>query len=58
MVAMKSKMATKEILDQHYADLVKKPFFPALRDYLLSGPVVCMCWEGKEAGEYRALVQY
>ena len=55
MVAMKTRMATPEILDEHYKDLVKKPFFPKLREYLLSGPVVCMCWEGKEAGKFCAL---
>jgi hypothetical protein len=51
MVAIKTRMATQEILDEHYKDLVKKPFFPKLREYLLSGPVVSMCWEGKEAGK-------
>jgi Nucleoside diphosphate kinase len=55
LVAMKTRMATKEILDEHYKDLVKKPFFPKLREYLLSGPVVSMCWEGKEAGTYMVL---
>mmetsp|Transcript_2039 Transcript_2039/g.3127 ORF Transcript_2039/g.3127 Transcript_2039/m.3127 type:complete len:195 (-) Transcript_2039:106-690(-) len=49
MVAMKTKQATAELLDEHYEDLVEKPFFPALREYMLSGPVVCMVWEGKEA---------
>jgi hypothetical protein len=39
---MKTKMATKEILDQHYCDLVEKGFFPKMRDYMMSGPVVCM----------------
>ena len=48
-MALKSRMASAEILDQHYEDLVKKPFFPGLRDYMLSGPVVSMVWEGKEA---------
>ena len=47
--ALKTKMATKELLETHYGDLVEKPFFPKLRDYMLSGPVVCMVWEGKEA---------
>ncbi|KAL7520522.1 hypothetical protein ACHAWX_005243 [Stephanocyclus meneghinianus] len=47
--AMKTKMASKELLDQHYKDLVEKPFFPKLREYMMSGPVVCMVWEGKEA---------
>merc|ERR1712071_25812 len=49
LAAMKTKMATKELLETHYKDLVEKPFFPGLRDYMMSGPVVCMVWEGKEA---------
>lgn len=49
LVAMKTKQADTELLEKHYKDLVKKPFFPRLRDYMLSGPVVCMVWEGKEA---------
>ncbi len=32
---------------KHYADLASKPFFPALVDYICSGPVVAMVWEGK-----------
>ena len=31
---------------RHYADLVDKPFFPGLREYMCSGPVTCMVWEG------------
>ena len=46
---MKTKQASKELLEQHYKDLVAKPFFLKLRGYMLSGPVVCMIWEGKEA---------
>ena len=49
LAAMKTKQASKELLEEHYKDLVEKPFFPKLRDYMLSGPVVCMVWEGKEA---------
>ena len=48
LAAIKSKMASKELLEQHYKDLVSKPFFPKMRDYMLSGPVVCMVWEGKD----------
>jgi nucleoside-diphosphate kinase len=32
---MKTKQATKELLDEHYQDLVEKPFFPKMRDYML-----------------------
>ncbi|WMV35477.1 hypothetical protein MTR67_028862 [Solanum verrucosum] len=31
---------------EHYKDLQSKPFFPKLIDYITSGPVVCMGWEG------------
>lgn len=35
LCAMKTKQATKELLEEHYKDLVEKPFFPKLRDYML-----------------------
>ncbi|XP_022738790.1 nucleoside diphosphate kinase 2, chloroplastic-like isoform X2 [Durio zibethinus] len=31
---------------EHYKDLKAKPFYPKLIDYITSGPVVCMAWEG------------
>ncbi|KAK3248050.1 Nucleoside diphosphate kinase II, chloroplastic [Cymbomonas tetramitiformis] len=36
----------KELAETHYGDLSEKPFFPDLVDYIVSGPVVCMVWEG------------
>ena len=38
--------ASVEHLEEHYADLKKKPFFPGLVKYMASGPVVPMVWEG------------
>lgn len=38
-MALKTRTATKELLKEHYNELVDKPFFPKLRDYMLSGPV-------------------
>ena len=36
-----------DIAEEHYKDLSSKPFFPALVEYILSGPVVCMVgWVG------------
>jgi nucleoside-diphosphate kinase len=40
LLAMKTKMASAELLQQHYKDLVSKPFFPKLQQYMMSGPVV------------------
>merc|ERR1739847_251947 len=49
LVAMKLMQASTELLENHYADLSKKPFFPGLVEYMSSGPVVAMVWEGKGA---------
>merc|ERR1712001_693221 len=46
LVAMKFMQASKEHLEEHYADLKKKPFFKGLVEYMASGPVVPMVWEG------------
>ena len=31
------------------ADLAGKPFFPGLIEYMLSGPICAMVWEGRDA---------
>jgi len=37
----------RSFAEKHYADLSAKPFFQGLVDYIISGPVVAMVWEGK-----------
>merc|ERR1712168_1531036 len=49
LVAMKFMQASTELLENHYADLSKKPFLPGLVKYMASGPVVAMVWEGLNA---------
>ncbi len=49
LVAMKMQQASKEQMEAHYADLKEKKFFPGLVAYMISAPVVCMVWEGKDA---------
>ena len=46
---MKMTTASKNLLEMHFADLSSKPFFPKLVEFMLSGPVVAMVWEGKGA---------
>ena len=46
MVAIKVCQPGKEHLQKHYADLSKKPFFNDLVDYMNSGPICAMVWEG------------
>ncbi|KAI9292250.1 NDK-domain-containing protein [Neoconidiobolus thromboides FSU 785] len=48
LVALKVTVPSKELANQHYADLSSKPFFNGLVDYMTNGkaPVVAMVWEG------------
>ncbi|CAJ0768200.1 22402_t:CDS:2, partial [Entrophospora sp. SA101] len=49
LIALQLLKPTEELIKEHYADLREKPFFPGLLQYILSGPVVGMVWEGKDA---------
>ena len=40
-------MPNKELLEEHYGELKKKPFFPSLVEFMATGPVVAMVWEGQ-----------
>ena len=43
---LKTFQTPKSVAVEHYKDLSDKPFFGDLVDYICSGPVVCMVWEG------------
>jgi nucleoside-diphosphate kinase len=47
LVGLKFVTPTRELLEEHYKDLSARPFFPALINYMLSGPVVATIWQGK-----------
>lgn len=44
---MKLLTVDRAFAEKHYADLSAKPFFNGLVEYIVSGPVVAMVWEGK-----------
>ncbi|XP_022372296.1 nucleoside diphosphate kinase 3 [Mustela nigripes] len=46
LVALKLVQASDELLREHYAELRERPFFGRLVDYMGSGPVVAMVWQG------------
>ena len=48
LVGLKMVWPTEEMAASHYADLSKKGFFAGLTKFFSSGPIVCMCWEGKD----------
>jgi nucleoside-diphosphate kinase len=39
----------EELANQHYAEHQDKPFFDELVDFITSGPVMAMVWEGADA---------
>ena len=49
LVALKMVTPTREIAEKHYAVHKERPFFGELVDFVTSGPVVAMVWEGTEA---------
>lgn len=54
---LKTIALSSELVDEHYAHLLDKPFYPTLKEYMLSGPVVAMIVEGDHAvSKVRALM--
>lgn len=47
LVGLKLMKVSRSLAEQHYAEHKEKPFFPGLVDFITSGPVVAMVWEGK-----------
>lgn len=47
LVALDLRTATREVLEQHYAEHVGKPFYEPLVEFMLSGPVVAAVLEGQ-----------
>src|SRR5690242_12781672 len=51
MLAMDLRTIDAEMADRHYAEHVEKDFYPPLRDFVTSGPLVAAVLEGDEAVE-------
>lgn len=51
IVAMKMVKLEKKILEEHYAHLKDKPFFPRLVEFMSAAPVLLFIVEGKDAVE-------
>ena len=47
--AMKMLQIDDQLAEEHYAEHVDKPFFPDLKEFITSGPVVAMVVEGPKA---------
>lgn len=48
LVGLKQIAVPRALAEKHYAEHEGKPFYPPLVDFLSSGPVVAMVWEGTD----------
>jgi len=46
LVGMKLITASRELAEEHYGVHKERPFFAGLVDFITSGPMVAMVWEG------------
>lgn len=46
LVALKMMVVDKALAETHYGEHKSKPFFPGLVNFITSGPIVAMVWEG------------
>jgi len=51
IVAMDLRQIDNALADQHYAEHVERDFYPPLRDFVTSGPLVSVVLEGDQAVE-------
>jgi nucleoside-diphosphate kinase len=49
LIGMKFIQMSPDLAEQHYAIHKEKSFYTSLVEYITSGPVVAMAWEGKDA---------
>lgn len=49
IVAMEHRHIDAAMADRHYAEHVEKDFYPPLRDFVTSGPLVALVLEGDQA---------
>ncbi|MCM1981384.1 nucleoside-diphosphate kinase [Lyngbya confervoides] len=47
LVGLKLIQVSRDLAEAHYGEHREKPFFSGLVDFITSGPVVAMVWEGK-----------
>ncbi len=49
LIGLKLRQFPREVLERHYEVHKERPFFNNLVEFMGSGPVVAMAWEGKDA---------
>ena len=56
LIALERRTADRDVLEQHYAEHLGKPFYEPLVEFMSSGPVVAAVFEGQRVVEgFRSL---
>lgn len=46
LIGIKMVKLQEGLLDEHYSHLAQQPFFPEIKSFMSSTPVIVTCWEG------------
>lgn len=49
VAGMKMMVMSEELIKEHYAHLLEKPFFPKIKSSMTASPLIALCLEGVEA---------
>ena len=48
LICLKMVALTEDLLDTHYVHLRERDFFPEVKAFMRSTPIIASCWEGKD----------
>ena len=51
LIALKFMKLDDALINKHYAHLVDKPFFPFIKAFMTSAPLIALVWEGLDCIE-------
>ncbi len=49
VAGMKMMVMSEDLIKEHYAHLLEKPFFPKIKKSMTASPLIALCLEGVEA---------
>lgn len=51
LIGNKMMQLSEAVILEHYAHIADKPFFPGVKAFMMSTPVIAQCWEGVDCVE-------
>jgi nucleoside-diphosphate kinase len=49
IVGCKMMLLADQVLDEHYAHVANRPFYPDLKSFMQASPVIALAWSGENA---------